>query len=144
MVFEHDHDDLAGFRFFGGEPFLRYDLIVEAVRHALTHSRHGEKRVGFAVATNGTLLTQEHCRFIAGLGFELGISMDGTPRAHDRNRRFADGKPTSTQVLDAISMALALVPATVVLLTLSRNTAGGQRQCVSCMTMVCGRCPFPG
>ena len=122
LVFHHDADSLAGFRFFGGEPLLCFDLIQKGVALASKHRLSGQKEVGFAVSTNGWLLTRKHCRFFARHEFELGISLDGIPEAHDRHRHHVDGGPTALRTLDAVRMAMAIVPATVVLMTLSPDT----------------------
>jgi len=78
-------DDLADFKapvilFSGGEPLLREDLF-ELASHA------GGKGVRCVLSTNGTMIDGAMARRInsAGLAY-VGVSIDGTGRAHDKIR----------------------------------------------------------
>lgn len=65
----------------GGEPLLRPD-IFDIARRA--------KAMGFytGLSSNGTLITEQNVRDIAGVGFDyVGISIDGMRDTHDRFRR---------------------------------------------------------
>lgn len=68
--------------FFGGEPFLQWDLI----EYALKYSREKKYNISFGVTTNLTMLTDEMIDIIEE--YELGIlvSIDGIKEIHDRNR----------------------------------------------------------
>lgn len=64
--------------FFGGEPLLHYDKLVQIVKYAeeLAH-RHQDLSIGFSITTNGTLLTKSRTEFLADHGFFMLISCDG-------------------------------------------------------------------
>jgi uncharacterized protein len=49
--------------------------------------------------TNGTLLDENWCRFLAAEGFAVGISLDGPPELHDRYRVTRSQHPTHTQAM---------------------------------------------
>ena len=67
----------------GGEPLLRPDLM-ELGRHAIAR---GLRTV---ISSNGTLITPQLARDIAGVGFSyVGVSIDGTAATHDEFRRKA-------------------------------------------------------
>jgi uncharacterized protein len=70
--------------FLGGEPFVGRDLIHRSVHYAT--ERAGGRSVGFAVTTNGTLLTAEDVALLQGHRFAVTISVDGGPTIHDALR----------------------------------------------------------
>jgi uncharacterized protein len=79
--------------FYGGEPLLEYDLLKKLVEYA--NDVFLGKRVNYTITTNGSLLTDEIVSFLEENDFNLLISIDGTKKAHDRNRKFAaTGKGT--------------------------------------------------
>jgi uncharacterized protein len=80
--------------FFGGEPFLNFNLIRVAVKYARQKAEESGKQIDFAVTTNGTLLTDTAIRFIRENEIGVTVSIDGFEKAHDRYRRFADGSPS--------------------------------------------------
>ncbi len=123
LVLEREGDEVAGFCFFGGEPLLCFNLIRECVEYTAGHPLARHKRVGFALGTNGSLLTREQCEFFALHDFEVGVSIDGPPAVHDRHRRRTDGSRTSSAALEALRLALDTVPACCVLMTVTAETA---------------------
>ena len=73
------------FTWHGGEPLLRplafYRRALELQR------RYGRGRhIDNCVQTNGTLITDEWCRFFRDEGFLVGISIDGPRPQHDQMR----------------------------------------------------------
>ena len=51
------------------------------------------------IHTNGTLIDEEWCRFLAEKGFVVGLSMDGPQDTHDRYRLTRGRKPTHRQAM---------------------------------------------
>jgi len=78
--------------FYGGEPLLNLKLIRRVV--TAVRKRPDASNVHFSITTNGSLLTGEAAKFVADNHFMVVVSLDGPQRAHDRNRRTADGCPT--------------------------------------------------
>jgi uncharacterized protein len=74
--------------FFGGEPLLAWDALVEGTRLA----RARDPSVSLAVITNGTLVDDAKARFLADHAFEVTLSLDGDEETHDRHRRDRAGK----------------------------------------------------
>ena len=58
-----------------------------------------KRRIVNGIQTNGTLLTEEWCRFFAKEGFSIGLSLDGPPEMHDKYRLTKDGNPTHKQAM---------------------------------------------
>ncbi len=91
------------FTWHGGETMLRpvsfYKRAIE-LQKRYARGRHIEN----CIQTNGTLLTDEWCRFLRDNGWLVGISIDGPQEFHDEYRRARDGKPTFHRVMRAIDM----------------------------------------
>ena len=83
--------------FYGGEPLLEFDLIKECVTYAIQKANN--KQVEFHMTTNGTLLTDEICRYLINHNFYITISLDGDETEHDRNRKFRNGTGTFSTIL---------------------------------------------
>ena len=71
--------------FHGGEPTLHWEGIV-ALAQALAPSA-ARRRVSWNMCTNGTHLDPERCAWLAALGVDVRVSIDGRPEAHKANRR---------------------------------------------------------
>ena len=57
--------------------------------------------------TNGTLLDDAFCTFLAEHHFDVGLSIDGTKAVHDTYRHMADGRPTYEQVYQSAKRLIA-------------------------------------
>ncbi|MDR2955892.1 MAG: anaerobic sulfatase-maturation protein [Prevotella sp.] len=91
------------FTWHGGEPLLRgigfYKKALELQR------QYGRGRqIDNSLQTNGTLLTDEWCKFFKDNNFLIGISIDGTQRMHDKYRRMNNGSPTFGSVMHGINL----------------------------------------
>ena len=90
--------------FQGGEPTLAgLDFFRRAVELGARWNVHG-CAVSYALQTNGLLIDEEWCRFLAQHHFLVGVSLDGTKDLHDANRVDAQGKGTFTRVFRAIQL----------------------------------------
>jgi uncharacterized protein len=87
----------------GGEPTL---LGVEFFRKAVAMQERyaGGKRIFNAIQTNGTLLDDEWCEFLAGNGFLVGLSIDGPEELHDRYRVDKRQQPTFQKVMRGLEL----------------------------------------
>jgi len=88
--------------FFGGEPFLNFTLISQAVHYALEKVEGSGKKISFAVTTNGTLLSEEAVSFLYENQTGITVSIDGLETMHDRYRPFPDGTPSYGVILQNI------------------------------------------
>lgn len=112
-------------KYAGGEPTLRFPLLVELHHHAAgTATRHGLELDG-VVISNGVGLTPRMIDTVQALGLRLVLSLDGVGGYHDRQRHFADGSGSFDMVAHSIDLALAcgLVPNISVTVT-GHNAAG--------------------
>ena len=86
-------------RFFGGEPLLKWALVKHVVDFTLTEAKKRRLLPSFSIATNGILLEEEHLCFFEKHNVGVGISIDGLPVVHDRNRRTMEGGPSFDLVI---------------------------------------------
>ncbi len=75
--------------FYGGEPFLNYDLIRKTVNYARELFQGWD--LLFFVTSNLTVMNDEIIDFIIKNKFKLSVSLDGPKDVHDKNRVFLDG-----------------------------------------------------
>jgi uncharacterized protein len=101
-IFQHIEtcpDPVIGFSWHGGEPTLLgldyFKKIVGLQRKHLPPQR----RIINGIQTNGTLLDEDWCRFLAAEGFAVGISLDGPQEMHDSHRLTKGGNPTHSQAI---------------------------------------------
>ena len=93
--------DLILFSWHGGEPtLLGIDYFRRIVELQKKHRSSG-RRIINGIQTNGTLLNDEWCRFLAKEGFLVGLSMDGPKELHDSYRITKGNKATHKQVMSA-------------------------------------------
>jgi uncharacterized protein len=87
------------FSWHGGEPtVLGLDYFRRIVELQRRHCPTG-KHVANSIQTNGVLLTDEWCRFLAAEKFGVGLSLDGPTELHDAYRVTRDQAATHRQVM---------------------------------------------
>jgi len=92
-------DDVVMFSWHGGEPTLAgLDFYRKAVRLQRKYNTE-KKRIINGIQTNGILLDDEWCRFLAEENFLTGISIDGPEEYHNHYRRGRDGKGSFRKVM---------------------------------------------
>lgn len=90
----------------GGEPTLMgIDFFEKAVR--LQRKYAAGRPVGNAFQTNGTLLDNDWCKFLAREDFLIGLSLDGPRHIHDKFRIDRGGKPTFDRVMKSLKLMKA-------------------------------------
>ncbi len=72
--------------FQGGEPLLNFGLIEEVVRQAEQRNRDHGKNLGFVIATNLAVLSDEVLEFCARHNVYISTSLDGPADLHNKNR----------------------------------------------------------
>ncbi|MEO7586445.1 MAG: anaerobic sulfatase maturase [Arachnia sp.] len=83
----------------GGEPTMRgLAFYREAVRLGNELKRPAQS-VQHSMQTNGTLLDDDWCQFLAEENFLVGLSVDGPAELHDAYRVNKAGRGTHTQVM---------------------------------------------
>src|SRR5258708_7035004 len=88
--------------FFGGEPLIEAELILEIIAFAQQRCADAGMSLALNLTTNGTIDTSHGWQVMTGPDIDLAVSFDGLPETHDRHRRDAEGRGSSTQVLAMI------------------------------------------
>lgn len=91
--------------FIGGDSFMRPSLIDEIIKYfqfyATLKGHRWANRWRASISTNGTLFTDEVKTLMNKYkkNISVGISIDGCPEIHDKNRVFVDGRPSMPSIL---------------------------------------------
>ncbi len=105
-IVAHAPQAVVSFAWQGGEPTLRGVEFFERV--VVLQRRHADGRaIENAIQTNGILIDERWCRFLAEHRFLVGLSIDGPEDLHDRYRRDRGGRPTFGAVMRALGLLKA-------------------------------------
>lgn len=102
-LLEHVGTKDAEFLFHGGEPMLYgRDALKSLIDYARVNLRGYDVR--FLMQTNGTLIDDDWIKFFKAEEISVGVSLDGYPELHDKNRRTKTDEPTADKVLQNIKL----------------------------------------
>lgn len=77
--------------FFGGEPLMAWNTVVETVKYARSIEKQHGKRFRFTITTNGILLDDEKIKFINEEMSNCVLSLDGRRETNDNIRKTMNG-----------------------------------------------------
>jgi uncharacterized protein len=104
LVAATDIDSPVFFSWHGGEPMLAglefFEKAVALQKRLIPRQRHYIN----GIQTNGTLLNDEWCQFLAHEKFMVGISLDGPDRLHDRYRIKTSGMGSFRKALSGLHL----------------------------------------
>lgn len=86
----------------GGEPTLLAGFYRRAV--ALQAKYGAGRKISNSFQTNGVLLDDEWCAFLAENHFLVGLSLDGPAEIHNQYRVTKGGRPTHKLVMRALTL----------------------------------------
>src|SRR5581483_7095282 len=92
------------FTWHGGEPTLLGLDFFRRVVALQDEYRPAGKTIVNDIQTNGTLLDDDWCTFLAEREFLVGISIDGPRDLHDRHRPHKGGQPSFDKVLAGVKL----------------------------------------
>lgn len=102
---EHsDSQKTLSISFDGGEPLINFDVIRDAARYARERGETENKKIGFTVGTNATLVTEDIAEFMSQYHFSPQVSLDGNEKIQDELRPRKNGGGSYRQVLAGIDM----------------------------------------
>lgn len=123
MIFSNvtKEDDKGGITFFGGEPTLEMDLILDALKYIgekqkiyrkILENPNWKFKVG--LITNGVIFNEKMVEYIDLMKFydlplHIQLSIDGTPECQDMYRTFPDGTGSSEIVFKNLKYYMELV-----------------------------------
>lgn len=108
-IFEPKLDEV-NFHYMGGEPLLAWEEILEL--NATARSLFETKEVKFTWSLTSNLIALDEKKAEHMLKEKAGIhcSIDGPAKIHDKNRPYANGKPSFADVVKNIPLALQITP----------------------------------
>nr|WP_321377335.1 anaerobic sulfatase-maturation protein [uncultured Bacteroides sp.] len=91
------------FTWHGGEPLMRpVSFYRKAIDLQKKYARG--RTIDNSIQTNGTLITDEWCRFFKEHNFLVGVSIDGPQEFHDEYRKNRQGQPSFAKVMKGIEL----------------------------------------
>jgi uncharacterized protein len=98
--------DFLGISWFGGEPLMAYDIVLDVMRLANRLASDHKFVLSSNISTNMSLLTRERLDALTALRVNrYQVSFDGDKEYHDRMRLRVDGKGTFDQLWDRLEEA---------------------------------------
>lgn len=91
------------FTWHGGETLMRPLSFYQKVMELQRKYARG-RTIDNCIQTNGTLLTDEWCRFFHDNEWLVGVSIDGPQEFHDEYRKNKQGKPSFMKVMQGINL----------------------------------------
>lgn len=91
---EASGEPLIRFSWHGGEPTILGLAYFQKIGAIQRKHQPSNQRIMNGIQTNGILLDEAWCKFLADEGFSVGLSLDGPQKMHDRHRRDRGGNPT--------------------------------------------------
>jgi uncharacterized protein len=88
----------------GGEPLLVGLTGLRAVVGTLRSAVRSRTDLDIGLQTNGVLLDEQIASFLLDERIQVGISLDGGRKAHDRHRRFANGAGSYDRAAAAVAL----------------------------------------
>ncbi|MCR4765279.1 MAG: anaerobic sulfatase-maturation protein [Bacteroidaceae bacterium] len=91
------------FTWHGGETFMRpLSFFKKAME--LQQKYAGGRIIENCIQTNGTLITEDWCKFLHDNNWLVGVSIDGPQEFHDEYRRNKQGMPSFVRVMQGIKL----------------------------------------
>lgn len=102
-LLDHIRSKDAEFLFHGGEPMLYGRENLKSLIDYANKNLRGYN-VRFLMQTNGTLIDDEWIKFFKAENISVGVSLDGYPALHNKNRRTKNDEPTAEIILNNIKL----------------------------------------
>lgn len=97
--------------YLGGEPLLKFSLLLESAGRRLEHCRRRGIDYRFTITTNGVLLDRKKVQKLEAAGISgIRVSLAGPAQVHDRLRPTVRGGKTYGTILRNLKYISGLVP----------------------------------
>jgi His-Xaa-Ser system radical SAM maturase HxsB len=90
--------------FQGGEPLLCWDTIKWFVKNITKMNKSAKQRIRLSLVSNLSLLDEEKLDYLIENNLDICTSLDGPDYVHDRQRIYADRRPTYKDTVKKIEM----------------------------------------
>lgn len=92
------------FSWHGGEPLLAGTGFYKKAIEIQQRHKPASCTIHNGIQTNGTLIDEEWCRFLAANNFYVGVSIDGPGKIHDTFRQYVNGTGSSEKAVRGYKM----------------------------------------
>lgn len=96
--------------FFGGEPLLNSDMLMELVVYGRQREEESGKHFNFTLTTNALLLDDTIIDFVLNNNISVILSLDGRPETNDRHRILNNGEGSYQLILPNIQKIVEKKP----------------------------------
>jgi uncharacterized protein len=111
-----------GVSWYGGEPLLAVDTIVELTDRFLKLCSQHNCEYHAGIITNGVLLTEENAKKLSDSNITfVQISLDGTKEIHNKTRYSKGNKGTFDTIIENIKNALDILPSIYLRINLNKD-----------------------
>lgn len=101
-------DHVCSFAFQGGEPTIAglefYEKVIFYQKKYQDLYQKNNLQINNAIQTNGYLIDEKWTSFFHQHNFLVGLSLDGPPNVHDKNRIDAGGSSTFSRLMKAVEL----------------------------------------
>lgn len=88
--------------FYGGEPFLNFEVIKSTIDYCNQIKDRGIRKFDYKLTTNGTVMNDEIIEFLRSRRLSIGVSLDGPKENHNFNRPYQDGRGSWNTVISNV------------------------------------------
>ena len=92
--------------FYGGEPFLKFELL----KYIVDYAKSKINNIEFSLTTNGTLINDEIILYLVENDISLNVSLDGPKRIHDKNRIMINGDGSFDLIMKNLERIKRIAP----------------------------------
>jgi len=122
--------------FQGGEPTLAGLPFFQEAVNICKAKNVNHCKIHYALQTNGLLIDEAWCRFLAGNKFLVGVSLDGPKEIHDANRVDTAGRGTYSRVMHTLQLLKKHCVETNILTVITAETARSYRKVYNFFTRI--------
>ena len=102
LKYEDEPFTVLNLSFFGGEPFLYFDVVKHLLQEIGAFVKDKDIRFWLHFTTNGMLFKNEHIAFLKEYHPHFQITLDGNKEQHDKTRVPRNKKPTYNIIMENI------------------------------------------
>lgn len=107
-------------KYAGGEPTLRWNLIIALHEQAANLSRRTGLSLTEIIVTNGAALSRARLAYLQESNIQISLSLDGFGPGHNRQRPFVNGQPSFARIIRNLETALSMGLRPYITITLTR------------------------
>jgi len=104
LISNNPNEEYYGLVFFGGEPFINHQLIIDIAHYCEGLEQKTDKKFSFSATTNGTLLNKQLLPVFQKKGSVIFVSLDGPEHIHNRNRPYYNNQGSFKKIISNIEL----------------------------------------